>query len=313
MAALRGRDFTGIRDLDTEELAALLQFALELKARSRVGDRPALLAGRILALIFEKPSLRTRATFETAMLQLGGHAIHLGVQDIQMGTRESIPDTARNLERWVDGIAARTFAQTTITTLAEHARIPVVNALSDREHPCQALATLLTLQERFGRLAGLKVAWVGDGNNVLRSLLFGALRLGISVAIAAPKGYGLDAETLRTARGDAQSTGQAGSPLVDVTDDPAQAVAGADLIYTDIWTSMGQEAETAARWQAFGRFQVNAALLARAPRHALVSHCLPAHRGEEITDEVLDGPRSVAFDEAENRLHAQKALLAQIL
>jgi ornithine carbamoyltransferase len=313
MAALRGRDFTGIRDLDTEELAALLQFALELKARSRVGDRPALLAGRILALIFEKPSLRTRATFETAMLQLGGHAIHLGVQDIQMGTRESIPDTARNLERWVDGIAARTFAQTTITTLAEHARIPVVNALSDREHPCQALATLLTLQERFGRLAGLKVAWVGDGNNVLRSLLFGALRLGISVAIAAPKGYGLDAETLRAARGDAQSTGQAGSPLVDVTDDPAQAVAGADLIYTDIWTSMGQEAETAARRQAFGRFQVNAALLARAPRHALVSHCLPAHRGEEITDEVLDGPRSVAFDEAENRLHAQKALLAQIL
>jgi ornithine carbamoyltransferase len=213
MAALRGRDFTGIRDLDTEELATLLQFALELKARSRVGDRPALLAGRILALIFEKPSLRTRATFETAMLQLGGHAIHLGVQDIQMGTRESIPDTARNLERWVDGIAARTFAQTTITTLAEHARIPVVNALSDREHPCQALATLLTLRERFGRLAGLKVAWVGDGNNVLRSLLFGALRLGISVAIAAPKGYGLDAETLRAARGDAQSTGQAGSPL----------------------------------------------------------------------------------------------------
>ncbi len=309
MASLRGRDFTEIRDLDAAELVDLLRFAADLKARGRAGDRPPLLAGKILALVFEKPSLRTRVTFETGMLQLGGHAIYLGMQDIQMGSRESFPDIARNLERWVDGIAARTFAHDTIRALAEHARIPVVNALSDREHPCQALATLLTIQERFGRLAGLRIAWVGDGNNVLRSLLLGAVRLGISVAVATPGGYGLDGETVRQAR-DAAVAARA---EVEATGDPVRAVAGADLIYTDIWASMGQESEAAARRKAFAPYQVNAALLARAPRHALVSHCLPAHRGEEITGEVLDGPRSVAFDEAENRLHTQKALLAQVL
>jgi ornithine carbamoyltransferase len=307
MAGLRGRDFTGIRDLDAGELSDLLRLAADLKARARAGDRPPLLRDKVLALVFEKPSLRTRVTFEAAMLALGGHAVHLGAQDIQMGTRESEADVARNLERWVDGIAARTFAHRTVLALAEHARIPVINALSDREHPCQALAALLTVQERFGRLAGLRVAWVGDGNNVLRSLLLGMVRLGISVAIAAPPGYGLDAETLRLARDEAAGA------AVEVTDDPQQAVAGADLVYTDIWVSMGQEAEAAARRRAFARYQVNAALLARAPRHALVSHCLPARRGEEITDEVLDGPRSIALDEAENRLHAQKALLAQLL
>jgi len=309
MAALRGRDFTEIRDLDTGELIDLLQFTAELKARTRTGDRSPLLAGRILALVFEKPSLRTRVTFETAMLQLGGHAIHLGMQDIGMGTRESFPDIARNLERWVDGIAVRTLAHDAVRMLAEHARIPVVNALSNWEHPCQALATLLTIHERFGRFAGLRVAWVGDGNNVLRSLLHGAVRLGISVAIATPGGYGLDAETLRLGREAAAATHAA----VEVTGDPAQAVAGADLIYTDIWASMGQESEAAARRRAFTPYQVNAALLAKAPRHAIVSHCLPAHRGEEITDDVLDGPRSVAFDEAENRLHTQKGILAQVL
>ncbi len=309
MAALRGRDFTGIRDLDVGELLELLRLAAELKARSRAGDRPPLLSGKTLALVFEKPSLRTRVTFEAAMLQLGGHAVYLGAQDIQMGSRESPPDVARTLERAVDGIAVRTFAQETVQALAEHARIPVLNALSDWEHPCQALAALLTIQERLGRLTGVRLAWVGDGNNVLRSFLLGMTRLGISIAIATPPRYGIDPETLRAAREDAASAGAA----VEVTDDPAQAVAGADLIYTDAWASMGQEAEAAARRQAFARFQVNAALLARAPRTALVSHCLPAHRGEEITGEVLDGPRSVAFDEAENRLHVQKALLAQIL
>jgi ornithine carbamoyltransferase len=309
MAALRGRDLTEIRDLDPGELIALLQFAAELKMRSQSGDRPALLAGKVLALVFEKPSLRTRVTFESAMLHLGGHAIYLGAADIGMGVRESVPDIARNLERWVDGIAARTFAHATVKTLAEHARIPVINALSDREHPCQALATLLTIQERFGRVAGLRVAWVGDGNNTLRSFLYGAVRLGISVAIATPRGYGLDAETLRQAAEAAAAT----QARVEVTEDPAEAVAGADLIYTDVWASMGQEAEAADRRRVFAPYQVNAPLLARAPRHALVSHCLPAHRGEEISDEVLDGPRSVAFDEAENRLHAQKAILAQTL
>ncbi len=309
MAMLRGRDFTGIRDLETGELQDLLRFAADLKTRSRAGDRPPLLAGKSLALIFEKPSLRTRVTLEAAMLQLGGHAIYLGGQDIQMGVRESYADVARNLDRWVDGIAARTFAHATITVLAEQARIPVINALSDWEHPCQALATLLTMQERWGRLAGLRLAWVGDGNNVLRSLLLGSVRLGISVTIATPEGYGLDAETLRAAREDAA----AARASVEVTDDPAQAVSGADLIYTDIWSSMGRESEADIRRRAFARYQVNAALLTHAPRQALVSHCLPAHRGEEITDDVLDGSRSIAFEEAENRLHAQKALLAQVL
>ncbi len=309
MATLRGRDFTEIRDLDSQELGDLLRFAAELKARSRAGDRPPLLAGKTLALVFEKPSLRTRVTFEAGMLHLGGHAIHLGMPDIGMGARESFPDIARNLDRWVDGIAARTFAHETVMTLAEHARIPVINALSDREHPCQVLATLLTIHERCGRFAGLRIAWVGDGNNTLRSLVHGAVRVGISVAIATPPGYGLDAETLGAAR----EAAQAGHAAVEVTDDPAQAVAGADMIYTDIWASMGQESEAAARRKAFAPYQVNAALLAKAPPHAIVSHCLPAHRGEEITSEVLDSPRSVAFDEAENRLHAQKALLAQIL
>ncbi|HEX4836180.1 MAG TPA: ornithine carbamoyltransferase [bacterium] len=309
MAMLRGRDFTGIRDLETGELQDLLRFAADLKTRSRAGDRPPLLAGKSLALLFEKPSLRTRVTFEAAMLQLGGHAIYLGAQDIQMGVRESYADVARNLDRWVDGIAARTFVHATITVLAEQARIPVINALSDWEHPCQALATFLTMQERWGRLAGLRLAWVGDGNNVLRSLLLGSVRLGISVTIATPEGYRLDAETLRAAREDAAAS----CASVEVTDDPAQAVSGADLIYTDIWASMGREAEADIRRRAFARYQVNAALLTHAPRHALVSHCLPAHRGEEITDDVLDGSRSLAFEEAENRLHAQKALLAQVL
>ncbi len=309
MASLQGRDFTVIRDLETAEVQDLLNVAADLKARRRTGDRPPLLAGKILALVFEKPSLRTRVTFEAAMLELGGHAIYLGAQDIHMGVRESQADVARNLERWVDGIAARTFAHATITILAEHTRIPVVNALSDWEHPCQALATLLTVQERWGRLNGLRLAWVGDGNNVLRSLLLGAVRLGISVAIATPDGYGLDAETLRAARELAAAAGAG----VEVTDDPVQAVTGADLIYTDIWASMGREAEADTRRQVFARYQVNAALLAHAPRYALVSHCLPAHRGEEIMDDILDGPRSLALEEAENRLHTQKALLAQVL
>jgi ornithine carbamoyltransferase len=309
MASLEGRDFTAIRDLETNEVQDLLNVAADLKARRRAGDRPPLLAGKILALVFEKPSLRTRVTFEAAMLELGGHAIYLGAQDINMGVRESPADVARNLERWVDGIAARTFAHATITILAEHTRLPVVNALSDWEHPCQALAMLLTIQERWGRLSGLRLAWVGDGNNVLRSLLLGSVRHGISVAIATPDGYGLDAETLRAARELAAGAGAG----VEVTDDPVQAVTGADLIYTDIWASMGREAEADVRRQAFARYQVNQALLAHAPRYALVSHCLPAHRGEEITDDILDGPRSLALEEAENRLHTQKALLAQVL
>ncbi|HYM90249.1 MAG TPA: ornithine carbamoyltransferase [bacterium] len=306
---MRGRDFLSIRDLNPEELQHLLQRAAELKTRGKAGDRPTPLRGKVLALVFEKPSLRTRTTFEAGMFLLGGHAVYLGPSDIQMGSRETPADVARNLERWVDGIAARTFAQSTVEALAEHAHIPVINALSDREHPCQALAALLTIQERFGRLEGIRLAWVGDGNNVLRSLLYGGAQLGMAIAVATPNDYALDADTVRQGR----ALADAAHSVLEFTDDPVAAVRDADVIYTDVWTSMGQEATAAARRRAFARYQVSAALLAHAPAHAVVTHCLPAHRGEEITDEVLDGPRSVAFDEAENRLHTQKALLAEVL
>ncbi len=306
---MRGRDFLSIRDLNTEELQHLLQHAADLKARARAGDRPALLQGKVLALVFEKPSLRTRMTFETGMFQLGGHAVYLGPEDIQMGSRESPADVARNLERWVDGIAARVFAQTTVETLAEHAQIPVINGLSDWEHPCQALAALLTIQERFGRIAGIRMAWVGDSNNTIRSLVYAGTTLGMAIVVATPEEYGLDAGTLRQGR----ALADAAHGQLAVTDDPVAAVREADIIYTDVWTSMGQEATADVRRRVFHPYQVNAALLARASKHAVVTHCLPAHRGEEITDDVLDGPRSIAFDEAENRLHTQKALLAEVL
>jgi ornithine carbamoyltransferase len=306
MGSLQGRDYLGVRDLSPDELQHVVDLAADLKARHRDGESARLLRGKILALVFEKPSLRTRATFEAGMWELGGHAIYLGPQDVQMGTRESSADVAKNLERWVHGIAARTFDQSTVETLAGNSGVPVINALSDWEHPLQTLATLQTIQERFGRLSGTRVAWVGDGNNVLRSLVYAGARLGLSLVIATPEEYGLDSGTLAWGRAVAGST-------LDVMDDPVAAVRDADLIYTDVWTSMGQEATAASRRRVFQPYQVNAALLAHAPAHALVTHCLPAHRGEEITDEVLDGPRSVAFDEAENRLHVQKALLAEVL
>lgn len=306
---LRGRDFTGILDLSADEIRTLIEASVDLKVRARAGDRPPLLAGKVLALVFEKPSLRTHVTFATGMLQLGGHAVYLGPRDIEMGSRESPSDVAANLERWVDGIAARTFAHETILELARGARVPVINALSDFEHPCQTLATLLTVRERWGRLSDVRITWVGDGNNVLRSLAFAVGKLGLSLTIASPQPYGLDPDSLARARADAART----HATIDVTDDPGKAVAAADLILTDVWTSMGQEQEAVARRRAFAPFQVNPALLAASPPGAVVSHCLPAHRGEEITDEVMDGPRCVAFDEAENRLHSQKALLAAIL
>ena len=306
MGSLQGRDYLGVRDLSPDELQHVVDLAADLKARHRDGEPARLLRGKILALVFEKPSLRTRATFEAGMWQLGGHAIYLGPQDVQMGTRESSADVAKNLQRWVHGIAARTFDQSTVETLAGNSGVPVINALSDWEHPLQTLATLQTIQERFGRLSGTRVAWVGDGNNVLRSLVYAGARLGVSLVVATPEKYGLDSGTLAWGRAVAGST-------LDVTDDPVAAVRDADLIYTDVWTSMGQEPTAASRRRVFQPYQVNAALLAHAPAHALVTHCLPAHRGEEITDEVLDGPRSIAFDEAENRLHVQKALLAEVL
>ena len=306
---LRGRDFVSMDDFSPEEVRFVLDTGVDLKRRAKAGDRPALLTGKVLAMIFEKPSLRTRVTFEVGMWELGGHAVYLAPQDVQLGARESVPDVARNLERWVGGIMARTFAHRTVQTLAEHARIPVINGLSDLEHPCQTLGDLLTIRERFGHLDGLRVAWVGDGNNVCHSLLLGAAKVGMHVAVATPARYAPDPAIVARAREIAPASGS----RIEVGTDAKAAARGADVIYTDVWVSMGQEAEREAKIKAFSGYQVNGALTAQAAARAVVMHCLPAHRGEEITGEVLDGPQSVVLDQAENRLHAQKALLSLIL
>lgn len=306
---LSGRDYLSVDDLTPDELWGLIDFARHLKARSAAGDRPPLLAGKTLAMVFEKPSLRTRVSFEVGMFQLGGMAVYLGPQDIQLGVRESVADGARNLERMADGIMARTFAHATVTGLAEGAGCPVINGLSDLEHPCQALGDLLTVAERFPRLTEVKIAWVGDGNNVCHSLLLGAAKLGMSMTVAAPPGYAPAEAIVARAQVIASATG---AHLAHLSD-PAQAVAGADVIYTDVWASMGQESQREERARIFRPYQVNAALVARAKPTVVIMHCLPAHRGEEVTDDVLDGPHSIVYDQAENRLHAQKALLAMIL
>lgn len=296
-------------DLSAGELREVLGFAGELKRRMKAGDRPALLAGKVLTMIFEKPSLRTRVTFEVGMWQLGGTAVYLAPGDAQLGSRESLPDAARNLERWVDGIMARTFAHATVEMLAANARIPVINGLSDREHPSQTLADLMTIRERVGEVEGVRIAWVGDGNNVCHSLLLGAAKLGGQVAVATPPAYAPDAAVVARAQKIAGETGG----RITVGTDPTAAVRGAQVIYTDVWVSMGQEAERTARLAAFAGFQVTAGLVEAAAPGAVVLHCLPAHRGEEIAADVLDGPHSAVFDQAENRLHAQKALLVMLL
>jgi ornithine carbamoyltransferase len=306
---LRARDFLSVDDLTPDELRLVLGFARELKARMLAGDRPPLLAGKTLAMIFEKPSLRTRVSFEVGMSQLGGSAIYLGPQDIQLGVRESVADAARNLERMTDGIMARTFAHATVTGLAEAARCPVINGLSDLEHPCQALGDLMTIGERFPHVEGVRLAWVGDGHNVCHSLVLGAAKLGMTVAAATPRGYAPAERVVARAREIAAATGA----TVTLVTDPGEAASGADVVYTDVWVSMGQEGEREERARVFRPYQVNRTLLARARPTAVVMHCLPAHRGEEIAADVLDGPQSIVYDQAENRLHAQKALLAMIL
>lgn len=292
-------------DLSRAEVETLFRRAAEGKADLRAGRRTAPLAGRTLALVFEKPSLRTRVTFEVGMVQLGGAAVYLGAQEIGLGQRESVADVARNLGRWVDGIAARTFAHATVEALARHAGVPVINALSDHEHPCQALADVFTLWERGLDLARLQVAWLGDGNNVCHSLLLVAALWGTEVRVACPPGYEPAPAVVAAAR--------ARGGRVRITHDVREAAEGAEVLYTDVWVSMGQEAEREARLERFQRYQLNRRVLELAAPGALVMHCLPAHRGEEITDEVLDGPRSIVLDQAENRLHVQKALLRQLL
>ncbi|MBI3933308.1 MAG: ornithine carbamoyltransferase [Acidobacteria bacterium] len=295
------------QDLAIADLAVLLEVAARLRTEP-VAYRQAL-QGRTLALLFEKPSLRTRVTFEVAMKSLGGDAIYYDCRNEPLGQRETVADVARNLERWVDSIAARTFRQTTVEELARWAKIPVINALSDRYHPCQALADILTVKDTFGRLLGIKLAYVGDGNNVAHSLLLTGAKAGLEVAVATPAAYEPDAEIVRSAAEIASQTG--GS--VQLGNDPAAAVAGAHAVYTDVWTSMGSEHEAEARRQRFVPFRVTAELFSKARPEAIFLHCLPAHRGEEVEAAVIDSARSAVFHQAENRLHAQKALLWLLL
>ncbi|HID11556.1 MAG TPA: ornithine carbamoyltransferase [Candidatus Latescibacteria bacterium] len=300
------KDIISIADLVMEEVKDLLELAREVKA-GRKGKGA--LSGKTLAMIFEKPSLRTRVTFEVGMYQLGGYAVYLAPGDIGLDKRESVADVARNLSRWVDGIMARTFAHRTVVELAQFASVPVVNALTDREHPCQALACGLTMLERWGDMKGRKLVFVGDGNNVAHSLMLLCPLLGMDFVIACPEGYEPKGGIVQRAEVLARKYGTS----IEILHDSHQAVREADIIYTDVWASMGQEAEREERLKVFRPYQVNAQLLSEAKPSCVVSHCLPARRGEEITDDVLDGPQSVALDEAENRLHVQKALLIRLM
>jgi ornithine carbamoyltransferase len=301
------KDFLSIRDLSVYEFGKMLDRADEIKKHPAKHRRA--LEHKILAMIFQKPSLRTRMTFEAGMLQLGGEAIYLAPSDIQMGSREGAYDIGKNLERWVDGIMIRTFGHPIAVDLAASTRIPVINALTDLSHPCQALADFQTLREHKGALSQLKLAYVGDGNNVCHSLMLAAARGGTKMAVATPPGYEPKAEMVQAALEDGRDTGFA----LTVTPSAEEAVAGADAVYTDVWASMGQESEKEARARIFAPYQVNARLMSHAKKDALFMHCLPAHRGEEVSAEVLDGPQSVVWDEAENRLHVQKALMEYLL
>ena len=302
-----GRDFLQVTDLSRAELAALLRQAARCKRNRRLGQRA--LAGKTVALVFQKPSMRTRVAFEVAVLQLGGTVVYLGQDDIQLGRREPVKDVARVLSRYVDAIVVRTFAHQDAMDFARYADIPVINGLSDLMHPCQALADLLTVQEAFGRLQGITVAYIGDGNNVLHSLVETCALTGVHLTAATPAAYRPDARVWRNAQRLARASGS----RVRWTTNPKEAVRGADVLYADVWVSMGQEAQRRRKLQAFRRYQLNDALLKLAAPRARVMHCLPAHRGEEITDSVMEHRRSVIFDQAENRLHVQKALLLMLL
>lgn len=303
------RDLLTLADLSADELWHVLNVAQELKDEWREGGNQPILMGKSLGMIFQKPSLRTRVSFEVGMQQLGGQALYLSPDELQLGKRESVEDVGRVLSRYVDCIMARVFEHRHVELLATHSRVPVINGLSDYSHPCQGLADLFTILERKGVLRGLKLAWVGDGNNVLTSLLFGGSKLGVDISAATPPGYEPPTAVVELAFRSAQ---ESGSEIV-IGNDPNAAVEGADIIYTDVWTSMGQEAQLQQRLKDFAAYQVNSSLVARAAPDVMVMHCLPAHRGQEITDEVADGPNSALFDQAENRMHAQKGLLAVLL
>jgi len=301
------KHFLCISDCSADELNELLVESSSLKKLYKSGGRDVCLAGKVLAMVFEKPSLRTRISFQVAMSDLGGSAIFIRPEDIGgIGKREPIKDMARVLSRYVDGIMARTFEHNTVVELAKFATVPVINALTDLSHPCQAMADVLTIKEHLSRLEGVKIAFIGDGNNVARSLAFAAAKLGMKLVVASPKGYELDWGTVEKAN-------SINTDSVSITNDPVKAVAGADVIYTDTWVSMGQENEKQKRIKAFAGFQVNSELLKSAPAGAKIMHCLPAYRGFEITDDVVESPNSIIFDQSENRLHFQRALVKKLM
>ena len=302
---MKKKDLLSISDLSGDDIQLLISDAIETRAKGWLS----ILDGKILALMFEKPSLRTRVSFEVAMRQLGGQVIYLSPAEVGLGQRESIPDVARVLSRYVDAIAARTFSHESLEVFADYSQVPVINALSDWEHPCQALADLLTIYEKKGEFSDLTLAFVGDGNNVAHSLLLAASLTGMNFRIASPTGYAVQDKVLQVAQEYAMVCGAE----ILCTEEPGEAVSGADIVYTDVWTSMGQEAEAEKRRQVFRQYQVNEELLSLAKEDAVIMHPLPAHHGEEIAEGILDSPQSVVFDQAENRMHLQKALLVQML
>jgi ornithine carbamoyltransferase len=303
------KDLVSIADLTKDDIHHLFARSHQLKLDIAKQGRLGILNGRVMTLVFEKPSLRTRVTFETGMVQLGGAAIYLAPSDIGLGTRETVPDVAQNLSRWVHVIVARTFAHETVKGLAEHASIPVVNALCNQEHPCQALADFLTILEHRGRLEGAILAWVGDGNNVCNSLMLGSALLGVNLKVITPAGYEPKAYFVQLAAKLARESGA----RIEYFCDPKPGVKDAEFVYTDVWASMGDEAQAAERKKVFARYQVNAELMSSAAKGAKFMHCLPAHRGDEVTAEVIDGPNSIVLDEAENRLHIQRAVVAELV
>ena len=301
------QDFLSIRDFSPDEIKQLLDLAMRIKLHPE--DFTETLKGKTLALIFEKPSLRTRVTFDVGIHQLGGFSLYLSPAEINLGKRESVYDVAKNLERMVQGIMIRTFAHEIVEKMAEYASVPVINGLTDYSHPCQAMADYLTMLEIKGKIAGLKVAFVGDGNNVAHSLMFAGAQLGAHVWVATPAGYEPRVDAIHWSHERCAKTGS----TCTVTNDAVEAVRDADVIYTDVWTSMGQESEAASRNKVFKPYQVNQKLMSHAKDNAIFMHCLPAHRGDEVTDEVIDSRHSVVFQEAENRLHAQKAILLECM
>jgi ornithine carbamoyltransferase len=306
---MKGKSLAGLYDLTREEIEEILKASESLKLQLLREEEHPLLKGKTLAMIFEKPSTRTRVSFEVGMWQLGGYALYLSAGDMQLGRGETIADTAKTLSRYVNGIMARVFAHQTILDLVKYSKVPVINGLSDLTHPCQGLADLFTIYEKKGRLRGLKLAYVGDGNNVAHSLLYGCSKVGLNITLACPKGYEPNPEVVSKAKEEGKRNGC----KVEVGNDPEKAVREADIIYTDVWASMGKEKEYEKRGKIFRPYQVNGKLIKEAKKDFIFMHCLPAHRGEEVTDEVADSKNSVIFDQAENRLHTQKALLALIM